>query len=241
MPCRYLIIQIIAILASMTSSDAMAEETAPHRLTYYWIVQETDYPVVSTGILHEQGTGVELAVVPSAFRHALVREGTGRLSDGRLVNLGNDCAASSDGNCFFIVDPVEAPYGWGSTAPLTPFRSLAAHPDSFTTGERVYLPSFDGIKLPSSNGTWFVHDGCFEVVDTGPSLARNQVDLFIQNERYLRLVSSLLGHTNWVRMERDGPSCGNEYALLNGQTVEAADLSDGDEHNNAVKRTKHLQ
>src|SRR5262249_44250562 len=79
------------------------------KLTYYWVTYESDYSGANDTILCD-GAANTLAVVPLAFANALRIEGTGRLTDGRLLNVGSSCPCPSGMTvCYYVSDPVTYP------------------------------------------------------------------------------------------------------------------------------------
>jgi hypothetical protein len=59
-------------------------------------------------------------------------------------------------------------------------RSLATGTGSVSYGTVVYLPEWNGIKIPPiGNLGGFVHDGCFRADDTSGSSGRNHFKLFV--------------------------------------------------------------
>ncbi|KIG18911.1 hypothetical protein DB30_06522 [Enhygromyxa salina] len=101
-----------------TSSDATdPTDTSPGEpgaslgvfdLTYYWVSYEGDFdPPADTDI----GTcdGQTIATVPANFASALKLEGSGKLLDDRIVNIGG-CGCGSGYDCFAVLDPNRFPW-----------------------------------------------------------------------------------------------------------------------------------
>ena len=174
-------------------------------LTYYWVTEESDYAGANDTALCDVSASV-IAMVPLAFANALKVEGTGKLTDGRLLNIGGNCACSSGmTTCYITLDQTRYPWGVGvQSRPLVPFRSLAVDKSQIPYGAHVYIPEFDGVQMPSSYG--FVHDGCFEADDTGGGIVGAHVDFFAaEKQNYLQLDGALkLGQ---VTVYVDPPRC----------------------------------
>jgi 3D (Asp-Asp-Asp) domain-containing protein len=154
-------------------------------LTYYWVTEESDYSGADDTALCDVSANV-IAMVPLAFANALKIEGTGKLSDGRLLNIGGSCACSSGmTTCYITLDQTKYPWGVGvQSRPLVPFRSIAVDKSFIPYGTHVYIPEFDGVQMPSS----FVHDGCFEADDTGGGIVGAHIDFFAaEKKNYLTL------------------------------------------------------
>ena len=109
--------------------------------------------------------------VAPAFKHQLEIEGSGRLSDRRIVNIERKV----DGEARYSVVR-NAPFGLGDHGyKLVPFRTLAVDPQIIPLGTVLYLPDLVGIKLPSGE----VHDGFVFAHDTGAGIAGNRIDVFV--------------------------------------------------------------
>jgi 3D (Asp-Asp-Asp) domain-containing protein len=153
--------------------------------TFYWMEFESDYP-------GEPDTELDLASctplghVPAAFAERVCVEGSGRLADGRLLNLTGECACghlcqeTGSRVCFFAEDGADAPWGYGSDGnPLVPLRSLAVDEALIPHGSLIYIPEWDGVSIPASNGIGgFVHDGCFRADDIGYGIDGRHYDLY---------------------------------------------------------------
>src|SRR5262245_55103156 len=71
-------------------------------LTYYWITSEDEFPGTADTAIYTPSCAV-LATVPSAFADDLDLEGTGRLADGRVVNVDGSCSCARS-PCYAEVD-----------------------------------------------------------------------------------------------------------------------------------------
>jgi len=183
--------------------------------SFYWLEHEKDYPGEATVPLY-RGQAEVLATVSDEFAKALTMEGTGVLTDGRMVNLLVSCSFAKYGWCFTESDPLEAPFGAGSYAPLVPFFSVALHQALFLQGEVVYSPQFDGLPLPGSPiGDKLTHSGCLAVADTGWSLALGTVDIFVWDKPLHKEVAAGL-NVDHVELVRNSPNCpGTVWELYN--------------------------
>lgn len=165
------------------------------QLTYYWVTQQSDYTGANDTALCDVSTNV-LATVPLAFANALRLEGTGKLTDGRLLNVGGSCACSSGmTTCYIVLDQTKYPWGVGvQSRPLVPFRSIAVDRNYIPYGTRVYVPEFDGVQMPSSYG--FVHDGCFQADDTGGGIVGAHIDFFAAEKSNYQMLDRTLRLSN---------------------------------------------
>ena len=174
--------------------------------TFYQIAREVLYP--GDGKAENQTTlrennGDRIAEVSKEFRTALLRQGTGQLADGRILNVGKKLKSGRR----FIVLPKES-YGLGTSGyNLYPYRSVAVDFDFLcdqlqddklcrlgntvtrerrhATGNRrslagmlLYLPRLKGIKLEDGS----VHDGYVCAVDVGGGIKLDRIDIFVGGE-----------------------------------------------------------
>ncbi|HEU5058890.1 MAG TPA: 3D domain-containing protein [Kofleriaceae bacterium] len=162
--------------------DARTGEPGPSlgtfELTYYWVAYEGDYRGPADSELLDADCAV-LATVSSDFADAIALEGTGRLLDGRLLNVAGacDCASSP---CYLEAD-ADHPWGYGvQDRALVPFRSVAVDRDVIEYGTGLYLPALDGRTMPG-DAPWgdFSHDGCAVAADTGGGIVGMHVDFFV--------------------------------------------------------------
>ena len=156
-------------------------------LTYYYLAEESDYTGAADTVLCDVSAQA-IATVPKAFADDLAIEGSGKLSDGRVVNAGGNCAcASGMTSCYVVLDATMYPWGVGvMSRALKPYRSIAVDPTRIAFGDKVYVPELDGVTMPGSYG--FVHDGCLEADDTGGAIKGAHIDFFVgQKSSYLTL------------------------------------------------------
>jgi len=160
-------------------------------LTYYWVASQADYSGANDTVLCDKKGGA-LATVPLAFAKALALEGTGRLLDGRLLNVAGSCSCSSGmSTCYMVLDPAKYPWGLGVAGrALQPFRSIAVDRTYIPIGSRVYVPSFEGLTMPSSYG--FVHDGCLSADDVGGHIIGAHIDWFVAEKANYRALDAAL-------------------------------------------------
>lgn len=124
-----------------------------------------------------------LAEVTPRFAAAVRMQGTGRLRDGRLINVAGACRCS--GQCFHILPP-GIKWGTGSSGlPLAPFRMVAVDPTLIPMGSLLYLPELDGLRMPGrAPAGGFIHDGCVVAADVGGAIKGRQLDLFVARRAY---------------------------------------------------------
>jgi 3D (Asp-Asp-Asp) domain-containing protein len=179
-------------------------------LTYYWVAYEGDHPGGADTPLYDDACGV-LATVSADFADAIALEGTGRLLDGRVLNVSGACACPQS-PCFTEVDEAH-PWGYGvQSRALVPFHTVAVDRDVIEYGNGLYVPALDGVAMPGE-APWgdFVHDGCVVAADTGGGIVGMHVDFFVGlREAYVELDGALgLGA---VEVIDGGERCADEPA-----------------------------
>ena len=177
--------------AASTAPDAAEPGTSlgTFQLTYYWVAYEGDFDGAVDTTLYTEGCD-SLATVRGDFADALDIEGTGRLEDGRLINVDGACGCPRS-PCYREADS-DHPWGYGvQNRALVPFRSVAVDPDVIAYGTGLYLPALDGVAMPEPDAA-LVHDGCVVAADTGGGIVGAHVDFFVGlRDAYLALDGEL--------------------------------------------------
>jgi len=150
--------------------------------------------------LYETKTCAILAEVDKEFAKALALQGTGRLKDGRLLNVGGGQNCECDRRpCFHVIE--NQTWGRAGTGqPLQPFRTVAVDPAVIKLGSLLYVPLLDGRTMPGK-APWggFKHDGCVVADDTGGGIKGKQLDLFVGQKGYFLGLSGSGGSHAWAR------------------------------------------
>ena len=90
-----------------------------------------------------------------------------------------------------------------STRPLIPFKSVAVDTRVIQIGEPLYIPEFDGMRLPDGS----IHDGCVRATDTGGGIKGRKMDFFVVTYGNFRfLLEELLG-VSWITPHIMSPRC----------------------------------
>ena len=140
-----------------------------------------------------------IAEVSRAFEQQLRVQGTGKLRDGRVVNIFGACSCSSS-PCYKVI---EQRWGTGGTGrALQPFRTVAVDPRVIKLGSLLYVPLLEGRVMPGRS-PWggFVHDGCVVADDTGGAIKDRQLDLFVGRKGWFLGMSGSRGGGShaWAR------------------------------------------
>jgi 3D (Asp-Asp-Asp) domain-containing protein len=173
------------------------------QLTYYYVASETDYAGIADTALYADDCA-ELATVPLDFADDLDIEGTGRLADGRLINVAGACACPRS-PCYVEAD-ADHPWGYGvENRALVPFVSIAVDPGVISYGTGIYLPELDGVVEPG--GTTL--DGCVVAADTGGGIVGEHIDYFVGLRDTYHALDDALGLTD-IEVRDGGDRCADE-------------------------------
>lgn len=173
--------------------------------TYYWVTEESAFGGSDNVSLYDSSCNV-LSKVPQGFADAIKLEGTGRLTDGRVLNYWGSCDCSS-APCYFEVDETH-PWGHGvQNRALTPFRSVAVDKDVVAYGTKLYIEELDGVQMPGE-APWggFVHDGCVSADDTGSAINGKHLDFFSARKPDYLSLNAVLGVSH-VTVREGGDRC----------------------------------
>ena len=135
--------------------------------------------------------------VSREFAHQLNIQGTGKLRDGRVLNVWGACNCETS-PCFKVTKQQWGTGGAGK--PLQPFRTVAVDPKLIKLGSLLYVPLLEGRVMPG-RAPWggFVHDGCVVADDTGGGIKDNQLDLFVGRRGWFLGMSGSRGSHAWAR------------------------------------------
>ncbi|MCB9561368.1 MAG: hypothetical protein H6709_19140 [Kofleriaceae bacterium] len=147
--------------------------------------------------------GLFLGTFNEEFAWHLRMEGSGRLLDGRVINYTGKCKYGY-GTCFEELDHDTHPYGRGAgQRALVPFKSVAVDPRFIPIGETLYIPEFDGMRLPDGS----VHDGCVRADDTGGGIKKHKMDFFVVSYANFRFLLDELWGVIWITPTIEDPRC----------------------------------
>ncbi len=175
------------------------------QLTYYWVTTEEEFSGAKDTNLYDKSCKL-LATVAAKFAASLKLEGTGRLSDGRILNYDGSCNCPTS-PCYLVAD-AQHPWGYGVQGKaLVPFRSFAVDKAEIPYGQKVYVPELDGVSVPGET-PWgsFVHDGCFSADDTGGAIVGKHVDWFVALKPHYVTLDGSLGLTT-ITVHQGGARC----------------------------------
>jgi 3D (Asp-Asp-Asp) domain-containing protein len=179
-------------------------------LRFYWLAREDDFNDPEEIAYADRDAvelytprGLFLAAVPDRFAWELRMEGSGLLSDGRIINYAGACDYGY-GTCFEALDIKRFPFGRGARRrTLTPFKSVAVDPLVVPLGDPLYIPELDGIPLPDGS----VHDGCVRADDTGGGIKKQKMDFFVVTYGNFRILLSELWNRQVITPHVQAPRC----------------------------------
>jgi 3D (Asp-Asp-Asp) domain-containing protein len=160
------------------------------RLTYYWIIREEDYLLnkkIKKDTEIRSCRGELITKVSRTFAWALRMAGSGKLRDGRMLNVA--CKCNGRYGCFAVVNQRRFPHGVGCrNNSLLPYGSVAIDRRLIPFGAWLYAPEIDGMELP--DGTR--HNGCLRADDIGNRVRGMHIDWFVLNRKSYQQVIRIL-------------------------------------------------
>ncbi len=165
-PKLRVLVPAAAIAPRRAPAPGALEALGEFKITFYWVALEGEpgKEPADTPLLDPEGR--ELGRFTRSFVKRVGIEGTGKLRDGRVINVSGKEGA---------FEVVRCPNGLGTAGyHLIPYRSVAVDRDVVPIGTPLYLPAAVGAKLP--DGT--VHDGRFWAHDVGGGIDGWHLDLF---------------------------------------------------------------
>lgn len=144
------------------------------KITYYWVVNEADYPQSRTTPLYTVD-GKLVGRFSRSFVNDFKTESAARLRDGRCLSY------LKRQNRVQIVDRFLGHGGYT----LTELKSIAVDPKVIPLGSKVYIPQFEGVSINGKqlNGVFYAHD-------IGSAVKGNHIDVFLGDRDYMQPLSS---------------------------------------------------
>jgi 3D (Asp-Asp-Asp) domain-containing protein len=141
-----------------------------------------------------------IADVSPEFADQAELQGTGKLRDGRVINVWGHCKCGRTRahRCYTVTGRK-----WGNAGngrPLDPFRTVAVDPKVVKLGSLLYLPALDGMTMPGRAPIGgFKHDGCVAADDTGGGIDGKQLDLFVGRRSFYLGLAQRKGSHRWAK------------------------------------------
>ena len=150
--------------------------------TFYYMAFESDYsPTLPKDQEVLDLKGKLIANVSTPFMNSLKLEGSGELSDGRVVNF----AGRVGGESRYHVTR----HFWGRAGgdcSLKPLQTIAIDPTFVPQGSTVYIDETVGMKLPDGS----LHSGVWFAEDTGSAILKARVDIFVGKKEWAKSLNS---------------------------------------------------
>lgn len=185
--------------AKQARAAAAANDNQPADLDAADPVGELASIVVPELVNVYQGGGScePITQVSREFAAQLALQGTGKLKDGRVLNVSGHCNCERS-PCFKVVSAKWGTAGNGRM--LQPFRTVAVDPRVIKLGSLLHIPPLEGRMMPG-RAPWggFIHDGCVVADDTGGGIKGKQLDLFVGRRAYYHGMSDRPGNHSWAR------------------------------------------
>lgn len=144
------------------------------RVTFYWVVEEEDYPVSPSVPLYDT-QGRLLGRFSSAFVKAFKTESAARLRDGRRISYLKLRDRAQVVNEFL---------GHGGHT-LVALKSVAVDPRVVPLGSRLYVPQAGNVVIDGQPLT-----GVFYAHDIGSAIKGKRIDVFLGVKEHMQAFSA---------------------------------------------------
>jgi 3D (Asp-Asp-Asp) domain-containing protein len=158
----------------VSSSAPTGRYLGKFKVTYYWAVDETEYPESQSSAIY-LADGSLLGRFSSAFVRAFKIEAAAQLRDGRRISY------MKLANRAELVDRF---LGCGGHK-LTELKSIAVDPRIVPLGSTVYIPQAGGVMV---NGR--PQSGVFYANDIGSAIKGKRIDIFVGRRQNMDAFSS---------------------------------------------------
>ncbi|MCX7785485.1 MAG: 3D domain-containing protein [candidate division WOR-3 bacterium] len=148
------------------------------RVTFYWIVKESDYSGPKTTPLYLEN-GQLLGYFPYKFVKDFKKESCAELKDGRRISYLKKI------NKVRIVDRFLGHSGYH----ITPMTSVAVDPAIIPLGSKLYIPMLTAITSQKHNGIVFAHD-------IGSLINGHSIDIFVGYKENTKLLTDAGIHSS---------------------------------------------
>ncbi len=228
----------VAVTRSAPAADEGPQQLGYFTITFYYMIGEDEVVAkkpandnadtelasledTDTVTLYtmDKGECSAIADVSRDFAQQLALQGSGKLRDGRVLNIWGHCRCGDQHQapCFKVI-----PNQWGTAGtghPLQPFRTVAVDPKIVKLGSLLYVPLLEGRRMPGRE-PWggFVHDGCVVADDTG-GFGGQKIDLFVARHAYFFGLGSSGSQTHHAWAKHVPVYDGSKICQRRGQRV----------------------
>ena len=171
------------------------------KITQYYVCFEGDYPINPIIPVLDKNRSLIAMVSPECFA-AFSLEGSGKLNDGRVINVTGGWTSSTtditaalikiatnwykgrsgyaglspSGNYYFTYDVCSSAWGVGMhNTPLIPFKSVASDQSVYPYGTELIIASLVGKTMPDGS----ISDGKVNCIDCGSGILGAHLDLMV--------------------------------------------------------------
>ena len=144
------------------------------KVTFYWVVEEADYPQSSAVPLYDK-QGRLVGRFSRAFVNDFKREAAARLRDGRCISYMKKAGRVMVDSQFMGINGHR----------LTELKSVAVDPRIVPIGARLYMPQAEKVVV---NGTPLT--GIFRAQDIGGAVQGKHIDIFVGSRKNIDAFSS---------------------------------------------------
>ncbi len=144
------------------------------KLTFYWVVEENDYPQRKVVPLYSVDGKLVGKFCPSFVKDFKV-ESAARLRNGLCLSY------LKKQNRVQVVDRFLGHGGYK----LSELKSIAVDPSIIPLGSKVYIPQFEGVTVNNQqlSGVFYAHD-------IGSAVKGRHIDLFLGDRDYMKILAS---------------------------------------------------
>lgn len=182
-------------------------------ITYYYLSLESNYSGAADTTLYDKNCKA-IVKVPAKFSDSACIEGSGRLKDGRIINYAKTCSCGRrcpTGGivCYSVLDKNKYPWGAGAFSnALRPLRSLAVDRNRIPLRTKLYIPEWDGVKIPAIDGIGgFTHDGCVYADDVGGAIKGAHFDFFAGTSKMWKALEKIHGTKKYLTVYKNPGRC----------------------------------
>lgn len=146
-----------------------------YRATLYYIADEEHSSQGGPQTELRDRHGRVLAVVSQSFAKKINLQGSGRLVDGRVINVSQ--RVNGEMRYHFV----RHRYGVGASGEmLVPFCSVAVDTSRIPFGTHLLIEETRGMRLPNGE----IHDGVWIAADRGGKIKNDRIDLFVGKKEF---------------------------------------------------------
>ncbi len=223
---RIFVLLVLGLMIFFTACSPYAEEDIGKKFgdkgvfkgymysTYYYLAEEKNYSGEPATVPVLDARCLSIKRVPKGFYDDLAMQGSGKLSDGRVVSYSNQCLcarASANGSriCYEVLDMARYPWGRGANnKKIVPLRTWAVDKKVIKSGSVIYAEEWDGVFIPQKEGIGgFTHDGCFIATDVGAWIKGEHYDFNAGTRKMWKELEKVVSTRTYFSIFLDASRC----------------------------------